>query len=113
MLYGTYLKLVSTSESADKMMEIYNRIVPNTFTPDMFTMLDVLRNVERSASYDVLPHLWRDIVCFGLVTRHKLIEEFMRTLERLTEASATSKNAADEKSVEQRWVNLPLNGSTI
>ncbi|KFM57482.1 Protein PTCD3-like protein, mitochondrial, partial [Stegodyphus mimosarum] len=69
----------------DKVMEVYEKYVPNTYTPEPSVTLSILQAIHFSGAYKYLPRLASDVLVFEQSDRENI-------LTLLTEAAATMKH---------------------
>lgn len=71
--YQNLFKLLSATETVDKLMELYNKYVPNLYTPEPSVLQDILEAIDIHKTPRYLPQLWSDIIVFGHAERDRIV----------------------------------------
>lgn len=78
--YRHYFALLIANEPLDVFMEIYNRLVPNIYTPEPGVMTEILKHIEINGAIELIPQIWSDMVIFDHNNREPLIVQTMKLL---------------------------------
>jgi len=100
--YRNYMGLKASMEPFDKLMECYNKIVPNVYTPEPGIMEEILKSLELNQSIQYLPQLWSDVVIFDQTHRENLIALFLHVMA----SEFPSEDTPDAIKLKQEFVKI-------
>jgi len=81
--YNTYfLRMLATFEPVDKLMQHYEKIVPNTYSPTYGILENVLSSIELHEAYHYLPRIWSDLVLLQYTRREDLIQRLLDVMTK-------------------------------
>lgn len=78
--YQNFFKLLATSESIEEMMDMYDKYVPNFYTPEPSVMDMILSSVDLYAAYHYIPQLWNDILVFEYDMRERIVTNVLKII---------------------------------
>nr|XP_042898360.1 protein PTCD3 homolog, mitochondrial [Parasteatoda tepidariorum] len=97
--FKCFFRLLSETEDIDIFMELYEKFIPNSYTPEPIVTLSVIEAVHFVGAYKYLPKLCSDVLLFEQTERTNI-------LEALLEAAACTKN---EENIQKPLIEMVWN----
>lgn len=94
--FKNFLKILTEFEELDKLMEVYERYVPNIYTPEPAVVFSIVQKIHFTGHYKYLPKLCSDVLVFEQTERENI-------LSLALEAAGIMKH---EKQVQEELVNI-------
>ncbi|KAF8796137.1 Protein PTCD3 like protein [Argiope bruennichi] len=94
-----FFKLLCQTEDVDKLMDIYEKYVPNTYTPEPSVTLAIIEAIHFSGNYKHLPKMCSDVLFFEQNERENILSTLM-------DAAGCMKH---EEKVQEHLVNMVWN----
>ncbi|GFT27880.1 protein PTCD3 homolog, mitochondrial [Trichonephila clavipes] len=77
LYFKFYLRLLCKLEDIDKLMEIYEKYVPNTYTPEPSVTLAFIEAIHLNGAYQYLPKMCSDVLFFEQTERENILTALM------------------------------------
>ncbi|XP_028968730.1 protein PTCD3 homolog, mitochondrial [Galendromus occidentalis] len=77
LFFQQLFKLLCVTEDFDQLMLVYNRLVPNTYSPEASVVQEILTCMQMQAAHRYLPQLWSDIVLLYHVEREPILKQVL------------------------------------
>lgn len=97
--YSHFFKVLCANDDIDNFFEMYNKYVPNVYTPEPSVYFEIMQAIGMSGSYKYIPQIWSDLITFEHSWRENLIEQLLSLL-----AAATP-----ETGMEEQFSSIALN----
>ncbi|GBL93236.1 Protein PTCD3, mitochondrial [Araneus ventricosus] len=72
-----FFKLLCQTEEMDKLMDIYEKYVPNSYTPEPSVTLAIIEAIHFSGNYKHLPKMCSDVLFFEQTERENILTALM------------------------------------
>ncbi|KAK7090734.1 small ribosomal subunit protein mS39-like [Littorina saxatilis] len=82
MYYSFFLRLVCMLETMDRIMEVYQRVTPHLWTPNLSVLDELLKAVELQDGFQYLPLIWTDLLLFDFQRRAELLEKLLSLMAK-------------------------------
>lgn len=89
--YQNFVKLLTSSESMDGLMEFYEKYVPNTYIPEPEIMCRIIEAAAFHQSYATLSTLWSDSVSFEYATRDLVMNAMINAILQAEDADESTR----------------------
>nr|XP_037281139.1 protein PTCD3 homolog, mitochondrial-like [Rhipicephalus microplus] len=80
--YQNFFKLLCSTENIDVFFDMYNKYVPNIYTPEPSVVCDILEAVDLNDAIHYVPQLWTDIVLFNHHERTNVIKAMLAVMAK-------------------------------
>lgn len=90
----------------DQIMESYNLLVPNIYTPEPVVMQELIQAADAVGDMTQIPRFWSDIVAFDQTDREQLLALVLDTLVRNEPDPGSSLVESFSKIAEQIWEKI-------
>nr|KAG5697697.1 hypothetical protein BaRGS_000582 [Batillaria attramentaria] len=80
--YSFFLRLVFTFETLDTIMDVYQRVTPHLWTPNLTVLEELLKAIELQDGYRHLPLIWTDLLLFEFLRREDLLERLLQLMAK-------------------------------
>ncbi|KAI1278016.1 Protein PTCD3 -like protein, mitochondrial [Halotydeus destructor] len=80
--YQNFFKLLATCETVEVMMDIYDKYVPNIYTPEPSVMGQIVGAIDLYDAHQYIPQLWTDIVTFEHYTRDQVVHPLLAAMAK-------------------------------
>uniref|UniRef100_A0A131Y211 Small ribosomal subunit protein mS39 n=1 Tax=Ixodes ricinus TaxID=34613 RepID=A0A131Y211_IXORI len=80
--YQHFFKLLCSTENIDTFFDIYNKYVPNIYTPEPSVICEIIEAVDLSGAVEYLPQLWSDIILFGHYERENVVKAVLEVMAK-------------------------------
>lgn len=78
--YRHYFNLLCQTESLDKFMESYNRLVPNIYIPEPSIMENILRKIGMESAFTMVPLIWSQMIIFDHASKENLLSILLNVM---------------------------------
>ncbi|CAN7988894.1 unnamed protein product, partial [Ixodes hexagonus] len=80
--YQHFFKLLCSTENIDTFFDIYNKYVPNIYTPEPSVICEIIEAVDLNGAVEYLPQLWSDIILFGHYERENVVKAVLDVMAK-------------------------------
>ncbi|KAK8756840.1 hypothetical protein V5799_000452, partial [Amblyomma americanum] len=80
--YQHFFKLLCATENIDVFFDMYNKYVPNIYTPEPSVVCDIIEAIDLNDAIHYVPQLWTDIVLFRQHERTKVIKAMLALMAK-------------------------------
>lgn len=78
--YRHFFFLVLSKEPFDKFMELYDRLVPNVYTPEKSVMQELITTANVSASVEYFPRIWSELVMLDFWQMEDILASYLEAI---------------------------------
>ncbi|KAG8173617.1 hypothetical protein JTE90_015256, partial [Oedothorax gibbosus] len=75
--FKALFKCLCDTEEIDQLMEVYDKYVPNSYTPEPGVTLSVVQAIHFAGAYQYLPKMCSDVLFFEQTDREKILQVLM------------------------------------
>lgn len=80
--YQHFFKLLCSTENIHTFFEIYNKYVPNIYTPEPSVVCEIIEAVDLNGATEYIPQLWSDIILFNQYERENVVKAILGVMGR-------------------------------
>ncbi|XP_064473194.1 small ribosomal subunit protein mS39-like [Ornithodoros turicata] len=80
--YQHFFKLLCSTESIHTFFELYDKYVPNIYTPEPSVVCEIIEAIDLNDALEYIPQLWSDIIIFNHYERENVIKGMLSVMAK-------------------------------
>lgn len=102
--YSFFFRLLCQFETMEKIMEFYDKLTPNVWTPNNMGIRDLLQAIELHDGQEHLPRIWSDLILFEFTKREDILNSIFQLMAKENRSELVERFADIASKIAEQWL---------